>query len=234
MVAREQLIDYWSKRFKISPDTFDSQGVSFFARSHLNKYQKIIVFQTINHSFVFYPDIFLDSCSQNRDFHKFIDFKSLKRCFPTLSIEQRGTDFYFYWMLNPPELTNQNNLRLLHSSDKAAIKNLQQDVTPLERQLGEVNLEHSVVLGWFSPDNRLLCVGSLIIEKNLADIGILTHPNARNQGLGKYVVQALIVEGLRMNKLVQYTSMEKNFASVALAKSLGFEQFARETYYGIN
>ena len=73
------------------------------------------------------------------------------------------------------------NLRLLQLSDETALFNLQQSVTEREKELGDVQINHPVVVGWFS-DNKLLSVGSLIIENGIADIGILTHPQARRKG----------------------------------------------------
>jgi L-amino acid N-acyltransferase YncA len=52
--------------------------------------------------------------------------------------------------------------------------------------------------------------------------------------LGQQVVRALIAEALKIKKPVQYNSMQKNTASVALAESLGFHRSATETYWGFN
>lgn len=46
MIAQKQLISYWSNKFKISDRVFESKNTSFYSRSHLNEYQKIIVFRT--------------------------------------------------------------------------------------------------------------------------------------------------------------------------------------------
>ena len=233
MTTKKQIIAHWSHKFKMSPENFENKGTSFFPRLHLNKHQRVIIFQTQKHSFIFYPDVHTKLFSRFGTSNELIGAKELNLYFSSLSLEQRGTDYYFYWMTDNPQYETAINMRLLQSSDQAALFSLQESVTNYEKKLGDINIEHPVVIGWFS-DSKLLCVGSLIIEDEIADIGILTHPQARGKGIGKRVVRALIVEGLKINKIVQYTSMQKNTASVRLAKSLGFKRFATETYWNIN
>ena len=233
MTARKQLISYWADKFKILPSILESTGTSFFPRSHLNESQKIITFQTKKRDFIFYPDIYAELFSRLKLSNQSIEIEQLDRCLPSLSLTQRGTDYYFYWMFDLPLFKTVKNIRLLQLSDETALEVLKQSVTSRERELGDIDIRHPVVMGYFS-DNKLLSVGSLIVENNIADIGILTHSEARGKGIGKSIVLALIVEGLKMNLLVQYTSMQKNIASVALANSLGFERFATETYWSID
>ena len=225
MTAKKQIIAHWSNKFKMSPGNFENKGTSFFPRKHLNKHQRVIIFQTQKHNFIFYPDIYIELFSHFSKSNKLIGADELNLYLPSLSLEQRGTDYYFYWMSHIPQSKTVKNLRLLQPSDESALFSLQQSVTNHEKELGDVDIKHPVVIGWFS-NSELLSVGSLIIENDIADLGILTHPQARGKGIGKLVVRALVVEGLKINKLVQYTSMQKNTASVALAESLGFERFA--------
>ena len=233
MTTKRKVIAHWSNKFKISPKNFENQGTSFFPRSHLNKHQRIVIFQTQKHNFIFYPDIYIELFSRFSISNELIGGDELSPYLPSLSFQKRGTDYYFYWMSPTPQYKPVKNLRLLQASDEAALVKLQHSVTNYERELGDVNIEHPIVIGWFA-ESELLSIGSLIVENEIADIGILTHPQARGKGLARQVVRALIVEGLKINKLVQYTSMQKNTASVALAESLGFERFATETYWSIS
>ena len=63
----------------------------------------------------------------------------------------------------------------------------------------------------------------------ITDIGVLTHPAHRRQGLGKAVVSASIPWGLERDLICQWATTDLNEASLALARSLGFDHYGTET-----
>jgi GNAT superfamily N-acetyltransferase len=61
----------------------------------------------------------------------------------------------------------------------------------------------------------------------LLHVGIVTHPAFRGRGYGKAVVSAMTAHGLAAGGVVQYRTLEANLASVGIARTLGFQRFAR-------
>lgn len=95
MIAQKQLVSYWSNRFEISAQVFESKNTSFYSRSHLNEHHKIIVFKTKKHNFIFYPEIYDNFFSRLSTLEKSIDLDRLNLYLPLLSLEHRGADYYF-------------------------------------------------------------------------------------------------------------------------------------------
>jgi GNAT superfamily N-acetyltransferase len=61
----------------------------------------------------------------------------------------------------------------------------------------------------------------------LLHVGIVTHPAYRGRGCGTAVVSAMTADGLAGGRVVQYRTLQANLPSVAVARKLGFQPFAR-------
>jgi GNAT superfamily N-acetyltransferase len=61
----------------------------------------------------------------------------------------------------------------------------------------------------------------------LLHVGIVTHPAHRGRGYGTAVVSAMTADGLADGRVVQYRTLQANLPSVAVARKLGFQPFAR-------
>jgi GNAT superfamily N-acetyltransferase len=55
------------------------------------------------------------------------------------------------------------------------------------------------------------------------DVGLYTHPAHRGRGYGRAVASAMTTEWLPRVEVVRYRALETNSASLAVARSLGFE-----------
>lgn len=68
--------------------------------------------------------------------------------------------------------------------------------------------------------------------RNAASIGVVTHPKFRRSGHGKSVVSAAIADALSQEHLILYRTLLANRASVALATSLGCQDYGR--YFAVH
>lgn len=119
-----------------------------------------------------------------------------------------------------------SGVRPLTESDSLALTDLHRDCSPEDQQLSEVNIDHPAVFGCFLNDN-LAAVASLIFQGDeIADVGVLTHPAYRGQGLGKAVVSAVCRWGLEHDRILQYWRLCTNRPSVKLADRLNFTLYA--------
>lgn len=72
---------------------------------------------------------------------------------------------------------------------------------------------------------RLVAAGKLTpFRDELADVGLITHPAYRKQGLGKRLASRMIADALPSAGIVRYRALSTNTASLAVARSLGFAQ----------
>lgn len=72
-------------------------------------------------------------------------------------------------------------------------------------------------------EGRLAAAGNLTpFGGHPADVGLLTHPAARGQGLATRVAVRMISDALPAAGLVRYRALASNAPSLAIARSLGF------------
>jgi len=92
-----------------------------------------------------------------------------------------------------------------------------------------VELDHWAVFGAVDDDGRLVAAASAYPwgGSALADIGVLTLPDARGRGHGRAVVRALARHALRAGYEPQYRCQPGNTASIALAAAAGLTIFGR-------
>jgi GNAT superfamily N-acetyltransferase len=113
-------------------------------------------------------------------------------------------------------------VRPLAEADLPALARLHEQTPPSEvEESGTTGLP---AFGYLR-DGVLLAVACLGIWQHMPTIGVLTHPQARGQGLGTLVVTAAAAAGLRHRAIVQYRAWHANTASVSLATRAGFTHY---------
>lgn len=95
-----------------------------------------------------------------------------------------------------------------------------------DREDAWVELDHWAVFGCFDGD-RLVCAASMNLWDNspIADLGVLTLPDARGRGYARAVVGAINRFSRQQGYEPQYRCQLDNLASVALARSCGLTLF---------
>lgn len=79
-----------------------------------------------------------------------------------------------------------------------------------------------VIFGCFFDDHIVAYASHRYWGNNIADIGVLTHPEFRRRGLGKTVVSALSQWCLRENVVAMYRVDPEHFRSRQIAEALGY------------
>ncbi len=77
-------------------------------------------------------------------------------------------------------------------------------------------------------DGRLAAGGNLTpFGGHPADVGLLTHPAARGQGLARRIAVRMITDGLPAAGLVRYRALTSNTPSLDIARALGFAGYGQ-------
>lgn len=94
-----------------------------------------------------------------------------------------------------------------------------------------VEIDHPVVYG-YQLDTQLVGISSHFLFDHdhfkIAAGGALVRPDYRKRNIGKAVVSAACQWAIDRDYIVEWSSWDKNRASIALAKSLGFQQFSTD------
>jgi RimJ/RimL family protein N-acetyltransferase len=75
---------------------------------------------------------------------------------------------------------------------------------------------------------RIVAAGNMTEWRGLpADVGVLTHPNVRGQGLATRLAGTMVADMLPTVEVARYRALATNHASLAVALRLGFESYGQ-------
>ncbi|OAN64806.1 GNAT family N-acetyltransferase [Sphingomonas sp. TDK1] len=138
-------------------------------------------------------------------------------------------DFLFYLPANAgPEAGSLASARQLTEEDRAAFDTFYAAASKHDREDAYVELDHWAVFGCFEGE-RLVTAASAILWKDspMADLGVLTLPDARGKGHARAAVQSINGFARQQGYEPQYRCQMDNHASVALAKACGLVLFGK-------
>lgn len=116
--------------------------------------------------------------------------------------------------------------RPLGPEDSPALKRLAAACGPEAWSHSSIAFDRPPVFGRFV-GHELAAAGSLYSASDrLRNVGILTHPAFRGQGYGRAVVSAMCAHALASGEVPQYQTLLSNLPSLAIARALGFSQYA--------
>jgi len=119
-----------------------------------------------------------------------------------------------------------HGVRFLDADDDVALHRLAQACSETEWEHSGIHFDRPPVYGCLRGDEILAAAGYELWGERLAHIGVVTHPAHRGRGCGKAVVSAIAANALREGLVPQYRTLESNTASVAIARSVGFQEYA--------
>lgn len=136
-------------------------------------------------------------------------------------------DFLFYMTGDAlPAADPSKAPRQLTEDDRPAFDAFQLEASEQDLEDAFVELDHWAVFGCFD-GGRLVSAASACPWENsrIADLGVLTLPDARGRGRARAVVHAINRHSRRQGHEPQYRCQFDNHTSVALAKACGFTLF---------
>jgi GNAT superfamily N-acetyltransferase len=117
-------------------------------------------------------------------------------------------------------------IRELGPVDAAAVQSLEQACPPEEWEHGG-SAGAQPASGIFADDRLAACASYEGWGGLIAHISVVTHPAYRNRGYGRSTVAHVARRALAAGLLPQYRTLETNGPSLRIARSLGFQSFAR-------
>ncbi len=145
---------------------------------------------------------------------------------------------YFY--LNPKDFKASPDSNVIQLSKEnpehvVMVESLHKTVEEKMRWFSEI--DHPVVYGYML-DKKIVGIASHFLfessEFKVAAGGVLVNPKYRRRNIGKAVVSAICEWALQRDYIVEWSSWNENIASIALAKSLGFQQFLSEYEFSVS
>jgi len=116
--------------------------------------------------------------------------------------------------------------RALNSGDSHAVQEMQRSCDPVEWQHGGSSIENPCS-GVFVDGQLAALAGYETWGNSIAHISVITHPAWRGRGFAGSAVAHLGQRALAARLLPQYRTLESNLPSIHVARSLGFQPYAR-------
>lgn len=145
------------------------------------------------------------------------------------------TPYYFgeslYWnTLNPQDLQDvplptKYRVEELDGKHDSAITTFKAQVSTNEWDMASVSVSHDVAMGVFDQDT-LVSMASAYLFGLFLDIGLITLPSYRNQGIGKALLSHFSRMLLVKESLLLYRWVEENYVSNRVATSVGYYETA--------
>jgi len=115
-------------------------------------------------------------------------------------------------------------MRTLTKEDKIRFDEFRKDTPSADLQEGQLSIEDPVIVGCFDKDKLVSVASYWFWGDGLADIGVVTHPDYRQNGIGKALISNLCNFGFELDRINVYRHNQNNLASRNLALSLNFKQ----------
>jgi GNAT superfamily N-acetyltransferase len=123
------------------------------------------------------------------------------------------------------------NVRLLSRNDMGALNDLRESVTAQDLEYSGLDPDQLIVIAGYFIDGILVsAAGYKVWGGQIAHIGVLTRGDARGAGYGRACVRGIAAHAIEQGLIAQYQALYENTRSLAIARSLGFEDYAARIY----
>lgn len=221
------VLDYWHQTF--CADHASTRGnLSFSVSEKLNPKRPAMMLEATDGSLraVVRPEIAEQAgITGSSD----LSADDLKGLLERVGVVLHDPDYLFYLPEKEqkvPDIVAET--RQLTEADRAVFDIFYNTASEQDRDDAWVELDHWAVFGCFD-GNRLVSAASMNLwdDSPIADLGVLTLPDARGNGFARAVVGAINRFSRQQGYEPQYRCQLDNSASVALARSCDLTMFGR-------
>lgn len=216
----------WADHFQVAVDLFEQPGTTLFINEQRTAESFINLWQINAHVIVELAPAQID------------EVQKIMVAFPA-DHRLTGRDFQTFWGQDRCEHFASKNyvldlptfrpftpdarytVRQLTSADQPAFDAFYAQCSEADKEEGDVALDHLSAFGVLD-GTRIVAVSSAYEWRGFIDIGILTDPSYRRQGLGKAVVSACSLHHVTGDQVVIYRHDLVNIGSQGIAEGLNF------------
>lgn len=227
--ADARVAAYWASFLGCAPEQLEASGTRVMPHAGLKGYRGAYLFRRNESCVISVPAPLLPSATaqwNGQNAATSFDITRLRLFFGDAIERFVGPAWQGFTWAGAFRPAEQEGVRPLTAEDAPALQQL-------AAACGEQAWEHSgiggadqMVFGVYLGD---MLVGAGMGEPRAATllyIGIITHPDYRGRGYGRAIVSAITAHGLELGLVPWYQTLAANIPSVAIARALGFSQYA--------
>ncbi len=227
----KQISTYWSIFYKCSIQDFEKSGTQLNPVMGSDD-DSILDLITINErAFLEYSPVrqnIIDSVLEKLPPDISLSIDLLRDTLGEDNILVYGADSISYLLPElfvPHPVTTEYEIKQLKIEDAELLEEMYENCDENEIDSAKVEINHPVIFGILHNEKLVAASSFIYWGKDIADIGVIVHPQFREKGLGKAVVTALCQNGIESDKLLQFRNDVRNIGSGKIASSLGFKEF---------
>lgn len=227
------ITNYWANFFGIAPTAFHQTGCRVLPHQHLAGFQGAWLYRRQDNIIFSVPPaevpLILRLVEQRPPTVEtlftpsYIDYLFGERVNKIIGPAFQG--FYQVAAGAVPSLS-QTVERLDFEQHQEIIHRLSQSGDPLGWNHSGVYNHKSILYGYRHQGEIQTLANYRFLDENVGFIGVYTHPEFRGLGFGRATAQAALADLVRRGKTALYQTLHSNVASIAVAKSLGIQEFA--------
>ena len=220
----------WTDHFGCPVETIQQNGTTLLPDGKYDGEKLIVLWYIGKHTFAQFDTAYtprLDQLTKALPANTSLTGDQILKAWENQVIHSRdiGLSYYLY----PDDLPDYTaphpfKLRQLTEADADAMSALHAANTPEDVDEGFVEVTHQIAFGCFF-NEQLVAAASGYERTGFLDIGVLTHPEFRQKGLGKGVVSCLCAWANEHNIIAQYRHNVLNTGSQNVAGSLNFRMY---------
>lgn len=226
----DAILAHWAARAGIPVEAFSHAGISIISWNA--RKQRVLIYRTDSDAVILAPEPLADCLRgwlSERPTGTEARTEELTQAQPSLGLRFLWRDLISYLPETCPLPAPPSEVCRLRGEHTDLLRTLHDVCSEEDCKLGEVEIDHPVVLGYVE-QGRLLGAASYIFDPlhPIADIGVLVRPEARLRGIARILVAALCAPEYAEGRVIQYTTQGKNVASQLVAKRIGFRLCLQE------
>ncbi len=224
---------YWANFFGIPPTAFHQSGCRVLPHRQLAGFQGAWLYRRNNNIILSVPQEEVSLLAALVHQHPPTDKTLFSAPYIEYLFKDRvnkiiGPAFqgYYQALSGDPEEGPESVLRLDFAQHQETIKSLSQSGDPIGWDHSGVFKEKSILYGYQYQGRILALANYRLVDEQVGFIGVYTHPEFRGRGFGRATVKAALTDLARQGKTALYQTLHSNIASIAVANSLGIQEFA--------
>ncbi len=242
---KKTVYGYWASRFNCDMDVFSQSKISIFVDDQVKNRNSVNIYQ------IGKLRIIRISPALEKEFGDPSKFQATGEAFTNEELltnllgnkyQVEEKNILLDYFLAPPDFNPQATpdkfalKRLDPDSDTELLSKLFNACTPEELDDADIILDEPdpVILGLiYNRDLAAYASHRYWGDEEIADIGVLIHPDYRGQGLGKGIVSSLCAWCIQHNVVPMYRIFDDSIISEKIPKRLGFGELITVSTYSV-
>lgn len=233
----EAIDAYWTAYLGCPPHVLFDAPLVVFPHSAFKGYNGLFIVRRASHAVVTVPSELIDlmhSALRDKTARELFDRHFWHGFFGDALDSLVGPAYMGYADESTFRPAPLEAIRPLHESERPLLESLRADCSEEDWIRGNLDPKYPVLFGAFDDGALIGASGYQFAGEDLAQLGVIVHPDFDGNGLGTSLASAAAAHALNDDLIPQLRTLKSNTAAMTMARRLGFEEYAESLAVGVN